>query len=91
MNMRVQQTVALAAFAACCSFCPALAVPLWDVDFNHMPTGAPPVLATAVGGILNTNPSALTIVGNLNSVIVQDSFTAGTATLATRCESAPRG
>lgn len=74
----------MAALGVWGSFCPVLAVPLWDVDFNHMPTGAPPVLATAVGGVVNTNPSSLAITGNLNSMIVQDSFTAGTATLADR-------
>jgi len=81
MKTCVQQIVVTAALAVCGFFYPALAVPLWNVDFNHMPTGVPPVLATAVGGIVNTNPSTLTISGSLNSVIVQDSFTAGTAAL----------
>lgn len=84
MNTSVQKTVVAASLAVLGIFYPVSAIPLWNVDFNHMPTGAPPVIATAAGGVVNTNPTALTIEGSNNTVVVQDSFTAGSATLADR-------
>lgn len=84
MNTSIQKTFAATTLAVLGVFYTASAVPLWNVDFNHMPTNAPPVIAAAVGGIVNTNPTSLLISGSSNTVVVQNSFVAGSATLNDR-------
>lgn len=84
MNTYVQKTFVVAVLVVLGMFYTASAVPLWDVNFKHMATNAPPLIAAAVGGIVNTNPTALGIVGSSNTVVVQDSFVAGSAVLADR-------
>ncbi len=59
------------------------ATPLWDIDFssNHFTAGQPPATGTAVAGAINDRPTGYTTGSAGNSVLVQESFTAGSTTM----------
>lgn len=58
---------------------PAWAGSVFNVNFDGMTSGAAPQTAAASKDLVNTKPTSVK-----NSVLVQDSFTAGTATLANK-------
>ena len=60
------------------------AIPLIDVDFDAMTAGvAPPTAAYVPGGTI-TNPTYIYDVIAPSSILVQNSFTAGSATLSSK-------
>ena len=85
--MKVANRTKAYVIACCCAtvvvaVCSAVgAVPLWDVDFGSMTVGQPPDVAAATPGVVNTQPTGLDVSGG-NSILVQSSFTGGSATLS---------
>lgn len=61
---------------------PLQGVPLWDINFSGDTVGQPPSTSSATAGVVNTQPTSVVQGGGGNSTLVQESFTAGSATLA---------
>lgn len=61
-----------------------LAIPKWNVDFNGMTTGQQPQTASYTYGTLNTKPTGMSGASTNNTILVQSSFTAGSATLSSK-------
>jgi len=59
---------------------PVQAGPLWDVDFSSDTAGFRPTTNAAVAGVVNTRPTGITVQTGA-SVLVEESFTAGSASL----------
>jgi hypothetical protein len=62
---------------------PLHAVPLWDVNFANDTVGQRPATNAATAGVVNTRPTA-TSVSTGASLLVQESFTAGSAVLSNK-------
>jgi len=62
----------------------ASASPQWNVNFDSATSGQPPPTATAVPGVVHTAITSMTVSGAGNSLLVQNSFTAGSAILSSK-------
>lgn len=58
------------------------AVPQWNIIFNSMTLNSPPATQSAIAGQVNTYPTSVAQGGSGNSVLVQSSFTSGSASLS---------
>lgn len=50
------------------------AVPEWNVDFEDMDVGQPPVLESYQSGVVNTNPQSISSAGG-SSILIQENYT----------------